>query len=260
LKIYNPAPGRPVTSPYGPRTHPVTGQKGKMHHGIDYGGSFNVLAAQDGKVVHIGWSPKGGGHVVIIKHASDLYTVYYHGAHKTPLKKGDRVHAGDFVYRSGTTGVSTGNHLHFECRKSRRWGNTFDPASIMVDAKEPKPGEGEISVPNNGGPENYRNILHVDGRLGRRTWKAWQEVLKEKYGYRGIVDGKPGKLTWRAIQRSGVPHGYNAKYIDGIPGPNTRKAVQQRLKDLGHYAGPIDGKWGKNTIAGLQRALNKGEY
>jgi murein DD-endopeptidase MepM/ murein hydrolase activator NlpD len=226
-----------------------------MHHGIDYGGSFNVLAAQDGIVEHIGWSPKGGGHVVIIKHATNLYTVYYHGAHKTPLKKGQRVKAGDFVYRSGNTGASTGSHLHFEARTSRRWGATINPESIMTtDNPDDRKDDGSNVIPSIGGPENFRHGLKIDGRLGRRTWKAWQQVLKDKYGYRGIVDGKPGKLTWTAIQKSGVKHGYNAKYIDGIPGPNTRKAVQ---KKLGVTA---DGKWGKQTIKALQRALNAGTY
>lgn len=251
MKIYNPAPGRPVTSPYGPRTHPITKQKGKMHHGIDYGGSFNVLAAQDGVVHHIGWSPRGGGHVVILKHASDLYTVYYHGAHKTPLKKGARVHAGDFIYRSGNTGASNGAHLHFEARRSRRWGHTIDPESIMMDGEAPKPGEGEVgSRPSN----KPSAIIRVNGRLNSTTWKAWQEVLKAKYGYRGLADGKPGRLTWKAVQRSA-----GAK-ADGIPGPNTRMRVQQKLKKLGEYTGRIDGDWGKGTISALQRSLNKGTY
>jgi murein DD-endopeptidase MepM/ murein hydrolase activator NlpD len=112
-----------------------------MHHGIDYGGSFNVLAAQDGKVVHIGWSPRGGGHVVILKHSNTFYTVYYHGAHRTPLKKGESVKAGQFIYRSGNTGASNGAHLHFEVRTPTRvWGTTKNPELFMVDRKpEPEP-------------------------------------------------------------------------------------------------------------------------
>lgn len=263
MKIYNPAPGRPVTSPYGPRTHPISGQKGKMHHGIDYGGSFNVLAAQDGKVVHIGWSPRGGGHVVILKHGTRFYTVYYHGAHRTPLKKGDRVKAGDFIYRSGTTGASTGNHLHFEVRTpTRRWGTTKDPEIYMTNENpdnRPDPDKEDTPVvPSIGGPENFRHGLKVDGRMGRRTWRAWQETLKEKYGYRGMIDGKPGKMTWTAVQKSTGKH-YKGR-IDGIKGPLTRKAVQLKLKDLGEYSGAIDGIWGRGTISALQRALNKGKY
>lgn len=249
MKIYNPAPGRPITSPYGPRRHPITGERGKMHHGIDYGGTFNVLAAQDGIVVHIGWSRNGGGHVVIIKHANDLYTVYYHGAHRTPLKKKDRVRAGDFIYRSGSTGATTGPHLHFETRVRRGWGATRDP-EIYLTGSIP-----DVEEENNNG---YKVSIRVDGRIGRNTWKAWQTALKANWNYRGILDGKPGKMTWTAVQESTGDH-YTGK-IDGIPGPLTRKAVQLRLKDLGEYRMAIDGIWGRGTISALQRALNKGTY
>ena len=218
-----------------------------MHHGIDYGGSFNVLAAGDGIVDHIGWSPRGGGHVVIIKHASNLYTVYYHGAHKTPLKKGARVKAGDFVYRSGNTGASNGAHLHFETRTSKRWGATKNPEFYLTD-------ESPDTRPENGSSEVVKHNISVNGRLNKTTWKAWQETLKAKYGYRGIVDGKPGRMTWQAVQRS------SGSKVDGIPGPNTRMRVQTKLKALGEYNGRIDGIWARGTISALQRALNKGTY
>ena len=253
MKIYNPAPGRKTTSPYGPRKHPITGEYNKMHHGIDYGGTFDVLAAQDGIIEHVGYSANGGGHVVIIKHASDFYTVYYHGRERTKFNVGDRIKAGEKVYTSGSTGASTGPHLHFEVRTpTRAWGRTADPARYMVDGKPPE--DNSDIVPSIGGPENFYSGLKVDGRLGRRTWRAWQEVLKNKYGYQGIVDGKPGPMTWKAIQKS------SGSKQDGIPGPNTRKAVQRRLKALKEYGGRIDGVWGKGTISALQRALNAGKY
>ena len=245
MKLSHPAPKRPITSPYGPRRHPITGELGKMHHGIDFGGSFNVLSAGDGKVVHIGWSPKGGGHVVIIKHASNLYTVYYHGEHRTPLKKNARVRPGEFIYRAGTTGASTGNHLHFEARTSRLWGRTQDPLPLI---------DGTISAPVSPA------LLQVHGRLDRNTWKAWQDALKVAWDYEGMIDGRPGPMTYRAIQRSGVKHGYPKNGIDGIMGPNTRRVVQRRLQSRGFYTGRIDGIWGRGTISGLQRALNGGKY
>ena len=216
-----------------------------MHHGIDFGGSFKVLCAGDGIVTHIGWSPRGGGHTVIIKHASNLYTVYYHGAHRTPLKKNSRVKAGDFVYTAGTTGASTGNHLHFEARTSRLWGRTQDPLPL-IDGTTPAP----VSP----------TLLAVTGRLDRNTWKAWQDALKDDWGYKGIIDGRPGRMTYSAIQRSVVKHGYPKAGIDGIMGSNTRKAVQRRLQSKGFYAGRIDGIWGRGAISGLQRALNGGKY
>lgn len=251
MKLYNPAPGRPITSPYGPRTHPITGQKGKMHHGIDYGGSFNVLSAGDGIVHHIGWSPKGGGHVVIIKHASDLYTVYYHGATRTPLKVGDRVKAGDFIYRSGNTGASNGAHLHFETRTSPRWGATKDP-QIYLTGSKPDNDQNELEG------DAYKVQLAVHGRLDTATWKGWQLALKARFNYRGILDGRPGVMTWTAVQASCGLY-YKGK-PDGVPGPKTYKAVQQYLKSIGFYSGAIDGIWGKGTISALQRSLNEGKY
>ena len=239
MKLSNPAPDRPITSPYGPRRHPITGQLGKMHHGVDFGGTFDVLSAGDGIVHHIGWSPKGGGHVVIIKHATDLYSVYYHGHDRTKLNEGDRVAAGAKIYLSGNTGASNGNHLHFELRNSPKWGDTKDPMAFIGR---------EVSAAPKPGP------LKVDGRMGKNTWAVWQEALKRDWGYEGIIDGRPGKLTYTAIQRS------VGAVTDGIIGPHTRKRVQKRLKDNDFYLGPLDGAWGRGTYTALQRALNQNNY
>lgn len=100
--------------------------------------------------------------------------------------------------------------------------------------------------------------IPVNGRLNRVTWRAWQNVLKAKYGYRGIIDGIPGPLTWRAVQRSASE--FYKGPIDGIPGPFTRRGVQQKLAKTGHYRGRIDGKWGPSTIGAIQRSLNDGSY
>ena len=236
-RLSNPAPGRPVTSPYGPRRHPISGQLGKMHRGIDYGGTFDVLSAGDGvvhKVSYNGNKRTGGGHVVIIKHATDCFTVYYHGAYKSPLKVGQRVSVGDVIYRSGSTGASTGPHLHFEVRTGRlgQWGTDTDPGPYFSA---------------NSAPTASNNTVKVTGRLNNETWKAWQEVLRD-HGYNGVIDGKPGPMTYRAIQRS-----VGAKE-DGIMGTATRRAIQKRL------GVKEDGNWGPTTISALQRALNSGTY
>lgn len=133
MKLHNPWPtGRSINknSPYGWRVHPITGKRA-FHRGVDVAGSFPVTAAADGVIGHIGFSRTGGGHVVGIEHGS-IWTFYYHGAYATEFRKGDRVQAGDVIYQSGTTGASTGVHLHFEVRKSRRWGNTVDPVPYLV--------------------------------------------------------------------------------------------------------------------------------
>lgn len=125
-------------SPYGYRIHPIT-RKRKFHQGVDVAGSFPVSAAADGRVLKVGWSPKGGGHTVLIDHG-DIVTVYYHGAHRTALAVGQEVSAGDFIYTSGNTGASTGAHLHFEVRgPGGKWGDTMDPEEFL-------PGPG-VSMP-----------------------------------------------------------------------------------------------------------------
>ena len=230
MKLQNPWPeGYSINknSPFGYRIHPISGKK-KFHNGVDVAGTFPVTAAADGVVSKIGWSPKGGGHTVLIDHG-EIVTVYYHGAHKTELKKGQRVQAGDFIYTSGTTGASTGNHLHFEVRRrGGRWGDVLDP-ELYLNGKAPAP------------------VNRVSGKLDKATWIQWQTMLS-KGGYNpGRIDGRPGKMTYAAIQRwVGVKD-------DGILGPITRKAVQ---KKLGVKA---DGIWGKLTISELQRKLNSGD-
>jgi murein DD-endopeptidase MepM/ murein hydrolase activator NlpD len=117
------------------RKHPITGRQTK-HRGLDVAGTFPVSSAAPGVVVHIGWSPKGGGHTVVIDHG-EVHTAYYHGAHKTGLRVGQRVEAGAFIYTSGTTGASTGVHLHFEVRVSPwKYANKdVDPELVIGKAK-----------------------------------------------------------------------------------------------------------------------------
>lgn len=81
--------------------------------------------------MRVGWSPTGGGNTVLIDHG-DIVTVYYHGANKTALKEGQQVKAGEFIYQSGSTGASTGAHLHFEVRRpGGKWGDTLNPVDFL---------------------------------------------------------------------------------------------------------------------------------
>lgn len=241
MKLYNPAPGRKVTSPFGMRKHPITG-RWKMHNGTDYGGVFDVLAAGDGIVVVKGANmstTNGFGNSLTIDHGSGVRTLYAHGAHASRFNVGDRILKGEVVFRSGSTGASTGPHLHWEVHLN---GKPVDPTPYL----------------NNNGQSPTTGIP-VNGKLDRTTWRVWQLTLKKSWGYQGIVDGVPGKMSWAAVQRSGVEFGYKGK-IDGIPGPLTRAAVQRRLQAKGFYDGKIDGIWGRVTHSGIQRALNAEKY
>ena len=104
-----------INSPFGWRTHPITKRK-DFHTGIDIKAARNdpINAAGSGKVVYSGWMG-GYGKVLVIEHSNGQSTLYAHCS--TLLAgKGASVSSGQLVARIGTTGRSTGPHLHFEVR------------------------------------------------------------------------------------------------------------------------------------------------
>jgi murein DD-endopeptidase MepM/ murein hydrolase activator NlpD len=119
-----PTPGYTrVSSPYGMRIHPIYKVK-KMHTGIDIDApsGAKIIAANSGKVILAGWNG-GYGNCVIIDHGSGLATLYAHQS-KILVSVGDKVNKGDTIGKVGSTGLSTGPHLHFEVRKG---GQTTNP-------------------------------------------------------------------------------------------------------------------------------------
>lgn len=102
-----------ISSPFGDRIHPITG-KNTFHKGIDIPApqNTNILAADDGVVVFSG-AQSGYGNVVKIKHFDNKETVYAHNTSNV-VKEGDIVKMGSVIAKVGTTGRSTGNHVHFE--------------------------------------------------------------------------------------------------------------------------------------------------
>ena len=131
MRLYNPWP-EPYTinpgSPWGPRRHPITGQPGRMHHGVDVACPVGtpLIAGADGKIVNKGHHSKSGV-TLVIKHRGNFHTAYYHLREPSFLNEGDRVKAGDIVAYSGNTGASTGPHVHFELRRGRQQATSIDP-------------------------------------------------------------------------------------------------------------------------------------
>ncbi|NMP36500.1 MAG: M23 family metallopeptidase [Clostridiales bacterium] len=120
----------PVTSGFGWRTHPVNGTYG-FHTGIDIGANEGdaILAAYPGTVCEAGFSENGGNYIVI-DHGNGVQTGYYHCsalcvAQGTVIREGERIAA------VGSTGLSTGPHLHFEVLID---GINYDPAYALKTA------------------------------------------------------------------------------------------------------------------------------
>lgn len=113
-----------ITDKFGMRTHPITGVY-KMHTGVDIAGSGirnkPILAANSGTVLKAGWHTAYGNYVVI-DHGGGCSTLYGH-ASSLNVKKGQKVSRGDVIAYVGSTGYSTGPHLHFEIYENGEYKN-----------------------------------------------------------------------------------------------------------------------------------------
>ena len=123
----SPIPGARITSSYGSRIHPIF-LTPRQHTGIDFGASWgtSIRAAADGKVIYAA-NYGGYGNTTIIDHGGSLATLYAHQSSML-VKDGQRVAKGQVIGRVGSTGFSTGPHLHFEVRVA---GTPVDPAKYL---------------------------------------------------------------------------------------------------------------------------------
>ncbi|MCK5763206.1 MAG: peptidoglycan DD-metalloendopeptidase family protein [Clostridiales bacterium] len=117
-----------ITSPFGYRIHPILNTK-KLHTGIDIGvpKGTKVVAAQSGHIIYSDWYG-GYGLVVMIDHGGGIVTLYGHNS-KLIAKVGQYVEKGQNISLSGSTGLSTGPHLHFEVRVD---GQYIDPLTYVT--------------------------------------------------------------------------------------------------------------------------------
>ncbi|MBC5815977.1 MAG: peptidoglycan DD-metalloendopeptidase family protein [Candidatus Eremiobacteraeota bacterium] len=116
-----------ITSPYGPRRNPFGGGM-EIHQGLDIGASMGttISAAAAGTIISAGWYG-GYGNFILIDHGNGLSTGYGHCS-QIFVSAGQEVQRGQAIGAVGSTGVSTGPHLHFEVRVN---GKTVDPASRL---------------------------------------------------------------------------------------------------------------------------------
>jgi len=185
-----PCEGR-VTSPFGYRIHPITHNR-LMHWGVDYGNTPSkntIIAAAAGKVT-FSKSTNGYGNTVMIVHSiggKTFETVYAH-LQSMNVKVGQTVKQGERIGVKGTTGNSTGIHLHFEIHTGR-WNNKFtnavDPEVIQIQSVLVQVGY-NIAVDGINGPatkfavQSFQKTsgLVADGIAGRLTKAALDKIVK----------------------------------------------------------------------------------
>lgn len=116
-----------ITSSFGYRVHPILGYS-RFHSGLDFGADYGspIKAADSGVVIFAGWYG-GYGQAVILDHGGSITTLYGH-ASELYVSQGQTVQRGQAIAAIGSTGLSTGPHLHFEVRVS---GEPADPANYL---------------------------------------------------------------------------------------------------------------------------------
>lgn len=195
-----------ITSYYQKRTHPISGEVGKMHWGIDFGslsGSDDILAIADG-TVRIAEMQKGYGNVVLITHnvrGVSYESLYAHLA-SFNVKAGRKVKQGQLIGKKGNTGSSTAKHLHFELFNGyyrSDYKNTLNPLLYVFDP----------------------NTLEL------------QQMLNKTAPFNLKEDGYRGEQTINAIavyqKRAGLG-------VDGYAGANTFNKLKEEVKSISKVA------------------------
>jgi len=156
-----PVAGGEIGSEFGPRSHPIL-RITRLHAGVDIAASSGepVLAAADGVVVSTG--PSGGyGNTVLMSHGNSLSTVYAHNT-SISVQVGDLVQQGCEIAKAGSTGLSTGPHVHFETRLEgvpvnprnvlqsgdATYGQLDDDSDGTPNRFDPDPGDPGVTAPD----------------------------------------------------------------------------------------------------------------
>jgi len=144
-----------ISSYFGTRTHPVTKRK-SFHSGVDYAAPYGtpIEAVSDGTVIFAGWHPNHTGNTVKIRHANGYQTLYGHLSKFGRYKTGMRVKQHDIIGYVGSTGRSTGNHLHYTVYHH---GKPINPLKINNVSGPPIPA-GEMAAFNET-IETYKQYL-----------------------------------------------------------------------------------------------------
>lgn len=224
----------PISSRVGTRSDPFTGRS-KTHKGIDYAAPTNtpIVASGDGVIERVA-TTEGFGNVIEIRHANGLYTRYAHmNGFADGMKKGLTVTQGQLIGFVGSTGRSTGPHLHFEMRSGLAQKDTFfDPERLLgkvTASPSGQPAGVEVldpKKPSGGDSPEFQDFHGPDHVLAR---KAEQVALQQRT---------------LELQRTDEMHRGLAALegLQGVLGESlmTQKGIEQLLKimsqTLGHWS------------------------
>ncbi|MBV1850573.1 M23 family metallopeptidase [Catellatospora tritici] len=198
----------PITAPFGWRTDPITGEA-RFHYGTDYsaGGilGYPVRAIAAGTVAEVGYSSGGFGNYAVIAHADGWRSLYGHLRDAPLVGVGAQVAAGQHIGHVGSTGRSTGPHLHLEL--TRPDGQRVDPESMLAGA------------PYAGAPGTPPSILTKDG-LMYLIWSTggtgYLVTPNRVMGLKSMAHYLLFKRIINSNQAADQPEVFNALEIDQI--------------------------------------------
>lgn len=165
-----------ITSGYGKRTHPITGEKNKMHYGTDlHASSTNIYAIEDGYVQKVvtgqDKATTGYGNYIWVRYPRINLSLFHAHCSKVLLKKGDKVQKGTVVAIMGRTGAATGVHLHLGVTKigSDTWLNPQSIDYTPVETPKVETDTKEIETLNNKINELNKQIETLNGIISTLT-------------------------------------------------------------------------------------------
>ncbi|MCP2041932.1 murein DD-endopeptidase MepM/ murein hydrolase activator NlpD [Neisseria sp. HSC-16F19] len=197
--------GSRISSKFGMRMHPVF-KKMKMHTGIDIAApkGSHIVAAAAGEVI---WKGKKGGYgeTIMIRHADGKETLYAHMQGYADVKVGSRVSSGQLIGYVGSTGTSTGPHLHYEVRVN---GKPVDPSSVKIGGASGK----RVSVPKQLTMEQAEQMIKT--QLPRNQRAAALRALNRRAQDIKRQQAEAQSQTMAAIVQNIAQNGGS---LDGIP-------------------------------------------
>lgn len=172
-----PVKGADITDSYGWRTHPVTGER-SFHTGTDFSaaGGTPVRAMADGRIISMEYDPIYGWQTIIKSKGGDLQTMYGHmSKFNKNLDEGMRIDAGTRIGRVGTTGLSTGNHLHFEVERN---GENVNPLKYLKHNNVGRFGSGQQQGPIRPSSGPRRPPRNNGQQAGQQTGSSLNSLLQ----------------------------------------------------------------------------------
>ncbi len=218
--LFTPVKNASLSSKFGYRTDPMNGRK-RLHSGMDIAApsGSDIVVPQAGVVVFAG--KKGGyGNVVVVQHHPFFHTLYAH-ASKILVKRGQTVYSGQTIAQVGTTGRSTGPHLHFETIVNRQYTN---PADYLAFLNQHPPVH----------PAQY--IAAVQGKPMPQQVVAAPQLARSVAP--AAVQTVPQQQQRRRVRRA-VPNGLSAP-VPSIGGPETpQNRVVMQVRSAENAAPPV---------------------